>query len=80
MTAYWVKTSAESPSASASESISVSRSSLPDRPVSAPGFPIAWSGWLHTCFSRVMRASTWPRRSIPAAPRTSAIIASIVAW
>src|ERR1700733_9971113 len=59
--AYWVKHSALSPSAALPSQSSSSLASLPDRPGSREPSPSRCAGWLQTCFSFVMVASTRPR-------------------
>src|SRR5690606_10536607 len=78
--AYWVNSSARSPAASTSSRISSNRASLPDRPASRLPSLSNWAGWLQTCLSLVMVASTSPRRSIPSLDSIRASMSSTTAW
>ncbi|COZ79708.1 Uncharacterised protein [Mycobacterium tuberculosis] len=61
----WVKHSTRSPSARISSRISSSRITFPDRRPTGERSCSSWAGWLHTCLSLAIAASTLPRRSIP---------------
>src|ERR1700691_3716612 len=82
--AYCVKHSALSRAAMISSQISSSRASLPDLPGSREPSASSCAGWLHTCLSLVIVASTRPRRSMPSPAASAASILAImsltVAW
>jgi len=78
--ANWVNSSALSPSARISSQISSSRITLPDRAPTADRSCNSSAGWLHTCLSLAIAASTLPRRSIPAVFSIFSIMSSTTDW
>ena len=76
----WVKHSTRSPSARISSSSSSRRITLPERRPTGERSCSNWAGWLHTCLSLAIAASTLPRRSMPSEFSIFSIMSSTIAW